>query len=873
MKKYIFLFLSFLNFLITSQLYSYYGISVSIVNQRHSFYRNENITLTAKIVNTSSSKIDNINVAISIHPVNPDITKLADYSGYKYSQETLNLLPELVKTISLKKDKFKLVDYKLKCSLLKEGAYYLEVTAASENMTIKHKYNLYISQPPNNQRLPVFLWGNNAHLMNWAINHGFNEVQIGDIEWPLTKSDSTVSIYNRIFEDAIRKKVDVGMYFWTFNPKRYKGHPEVNATHKKSMGKQSIDGMWTEEICLREPYVMEYSKSITQSAMNLFKKYPSLNDVLINSEYIAIPCFSDNCTNLMKEETGLDLYNYNVNPLNPPKTEAEVKELGLPTKFKRTIPINGIIEDDNPFYKYYLWWWKKGLGDVPLNKGIAKIIKNSRTDVMTWNDPLRLAPVYGRKENLEGISTWIYTHPDPKYMGYIELMLTAAKPENKKIIPSVTLWEYENWLAPTDSGTVIIPVDVFKENNWLALSYRPDALLNYVPGPFLPTIDIDSFHRDNKTFEAMTWMSENVYKPYGAFILQMKRTQHQAAMLVSAASFLYSEVDRGEFPNKSIFPFYSLLMMSHIPTEIIYDETITKYGLEQYDILFLHQTETLTRSVYEKIKAFEKRGGIVVADNYLRADLHVDYKIDFNLEHRKKQLADLILQGKGVTADEDKMLMTKYSNALRDNLDSKVKKYIDSKSSEVIFNVLENGPVKYIFMVNDKRTYDDRFGKWKTMHTKGVPQNVEAEINYTSNIPPTLYDVRNHNIIPTKNINGKLKFSQKLKAADAAIIAVYPNPISNIKIELSESTKRGKTTSINISVFDSKGKSYGTQPLYIRVTAVGDMATPYTDYYATNNGNLKLDILPALNQPKGTWRVEVTDLTSGISTYKNFKVH
>ncbi len=295
----------------------------------------------------------------------------------------MNLLPELVKTISLKKDKFKLVDYKLKCSLLKEGAYYLEVTAASENMTIKHKYNLYISQPPNNQRFPVFLWGNNAHLMNWAINHGFNEVQIGDIEWPLTKSDSTVSIYNRIFEDAIRKKVDVGMYFWTFNPKRYKGHPEVNATHKKSMGKQSIDGMWTEEICLREPYVMEYSKSITQSAMNLFNKYPSLNDVLINSEYIAIPCFSDNCTNLMKEETGLDLYNYNVNPLNPPKTEAEVEELGLPTKFKRTIPINGIIEDDNPFYKYYLWWWKKGLGDVPLNKGIAKIIKNSRTDVMT----------------------------------------------------------------------------------------------------------------------------------------------------------------------------------------------------------------------------------------------------------------------------------------------------------------------------------------------------------------------------------------------------------------------------------------------------------------------------------------------------------
>ncbi len=86
MKKYIFLFLSFLNFLITGTLYSFNGINVSVINQRHNFYRNENITLTAKIVNTSSSKIDNINITISIHPTNPDITKLADYSGYKYSQ-------------------------------------------------------------------------------------------------------------------------------------------------------------------------------------------------------------------------------------------------------------------------------------------------------------------------------------------------------------------------------------------------------------------------------------------------------------------------------------------------------------------------------------------------------------------------------------------------------------------------------------------------------------------------------------------------------------------------------------------------------------------------------------------------------------------
>ena len=872
MKNKFLLVIAFLSVVFTGYIFGSNAISIKIKNQRHAFYRNEVVTFTADVVNATKLNFEQIKIKMAIHPVNPYITKLADYSGYEYAQETLSPLPLVEKTVSLKKDKIKSVEYKLNCSLLKEGEYYLEVTTDNENNITKSKHSIYISQQPNPQRFPVYLWGNNAHLMDWGIKHGFNEVQIGDIEWPLTESDSTVSIYCRILEDGIRKKVDVGMYFYTFNPKRYKDHPEVNATHRKSMGKQQVDGMWTEDICLREPYVMEYSRNITKAAMNLFSKYPSLNDVLINSEYIAIPCFSDNCTNLMKKETGLDLYDYDLNPLLPPQTAEEVSELGLPNKFLKTIPSRGIIEDDNPFYKYYMWWWKKGLGDVPLNKHIADIIEESKPEVMTWNDPLRLAPVYGRKEGLEGISTWIYTHPDPKYMGYVELMITAAKPENKKIIPSITLWEYENWLAPTDSGTVVIPPDIFKENNWIALSRRPDMLLNYIPGPMLPTIDIDPFHRDVKTFEAMTWMSENVYKPYGAFIKQMKRSSRKVAMLISASSLLYPEFERGEFPNKSIFPFYSLLMMSHIPTDIVYDETIAAGGLEQYDILFLSQTETLTRSVYEEILKFKRRGGEVIGDNILRADIPLDYKIEFNLDHRKKQLADLILMGKGVTADEDKELMTKYSKEIRKMVDGKLKRYVDSPSSEVVFNVLENGVAKYIFMVNDKRTYGERFGKWKTMHTKGVEQVVDAKIKYDGSSVPTLYDVRTHSIIPTSNENGYLKFSRKLEPADATIIAVYPNPISEINIDLPKIVKRGETATINISINDSRGKSYGTQPMYVRITATGDTDTPYTSYYATNDGKCSIDIIPAINNLAGTWRVEVTDLTSNIKSFKEFKV-
>ncbi len=64
---------------------------------------------------------------------------------------------------------------------------------------------------------------------------------------------------------------------------------------------------------------------------------------------------------------------------------------------------------------YYMWWWKRGMGDALLNERISDIIKEYKNDVITWHDPFRLAPVYGRHKGLDLIGQWTYTFPDPKY--------------------------------------------------------------------------------------------------------------------------------------------------------------------------------------------------------------------------------------------------------------------------------------------------------------------------------------------------------------------------------------------------------------------------------------------------------------------------
>jgi len=49
--------------------------------------------------------------------------------------------------------------------------------------------------------------------------------------------------------------------------------------------------------------------------------------------------------------------------------------------------------------------------------------------------------------------------------------------------------------------------------------------------------------------------------------------------------------------------------MCHVAADVIFDETILESGLDGYDVLVLPKCDTLLKSVYDRILAFQKRGG------------------------------------------------------------------------------------------------------------------------------------------------------------------------------------------------------------------------------------------------------------------------
>ena len=127
-----------------------------------------------------------------------------------------------------------------------------------------------------------------------------------------------------------------------------------------------------------------------------------------------------------------------------------------------------------------------------------------------------------------------------------------------------------------------------------------------------------------------------VVKPYGPMIKTLKPVRRRVAVLSSEASRTYPASPRyssSHYDNYQVYEFYILLNMIHVPADVIFDETVTKYGLEDYDMLVLPKCGTLTKSVYDKIVAFEKQGGLVVSDQYLRASINNVIHFDFNFMH------------------------------------------------------------------------------------------------------------------------------------------------------------------------------------------------------------------------------------------------
>ncbi len=227
----------------------------------------------------------------------------------------------------------------------------------------------------------------------------------------------------------------------------------------------------------------------------------------------------------------------------------------------------------------------------------------------------------------------------------------------------------------------------------------------------------------------------------------------------------------------------------------------------------------------------------------------------------------------GVSALEDQATLESYAKTLRESLDDRIVRDVDSSEPTALVNLLEANGGKYLAVVNDKRDYDDGAGRYRAVLDKIVPQTVTITLPGWKGSELAAYDLMTAKRLKASIEDGDAKFDVKLTEIGGTVIALYPRGIADLAVALPQSTTRGTTTRMSIQMIDSDGVApSGIQPVRVTIRDVDGNTNEATGYYNLQNGTAAIEFSPAVNDLKGEWSVVVDDLTAGLQGKASIQV-
>ncbi len=764
--------------------------------------------------------------------------------------------------------------------LLKAGSYTVECELRSDSgLLASARVPISIAPRWNPDRMRVWLWphdhfGQNVEKLDdmtrkqlaWYADIGVNSfVPHGEINWEKLQ----------VFDHALANGWEMGVQLSGSINDEFEGLPaEARYTGHR-------------EHEMNDPYHPEVARRQNEKndeAMRVVRQFPGVKTSFFNSEIV---------DHMLGIET-------------PMAKQLHAAKMGPTAPHEFIEP--GVIPDNDEGLVKRLHSMRWGDGLTEANARAGRVAHRHDPTHVVFTDPLRRYSAYGRFRDMDLVSTWTYTNPDPKFMLYIETLIAAAKPTGQGVMHTVTLLNYPGAIFPKDKGWTLMGPDRLVETSWINLSRRPDGLSVYLSSACDP-FDTEEgvrgdFDQDPRipydmnppTFEAFGEFTREVVQPYGPMISKLARAPRRAAVLSSESSRAYSDSPNlvGYYGPYQIYSLYTLLAMIHVPADVIFDETIALDGLDDYDLLVLPKCDTLTKTVHDRILAFQERGGLVVSDQYLRASIPGSLNFDFDFTYRDRVTASAIADSKdyaqwddridvekaemreleGVSAGVDQRSMEEYAAQLRDGLEGKVARDVDCSSPTALLNMLQHGQAKYLFVVNDLRKYGDRAGKHRAMLDEAVPQTVTITLKNCTSDELFVYDMLERKRLDTTRREGTCEFDVDLPAPGGKIIALLPQKPAEIEILAPKRiTSRGVPCRIDVLVKDADRRLVtGAQPLKVEITDPDGDVSEFSDYYAAESGVLGVDFVPALNDHAGKWTVDVTDLTAGLRASTTFRL-
>ncbi len=626
-----------------------------------------------------------------------------------------------------------------------------------------------------------------------------------------------------------------------------------------------------EDVCGLFPQLKSYCYNVGASVGRTLGNHPAFGAALIHTEVrdAARPCFHPHDFAAYRKASGREI---------PPEVASP---RGVDYHKLPDFPADRVIPDDHPIYQYYRWYWKQGDGWNALNTAVVRGLKaEGRPGIWTWHDPaVRVASVYGSGGEVDVLSQWTYSYPDPIRIGLAtdELFAMAAGgPPGQQVMKMTQIIWYRSQTAPRpkppaaspdyrarwevqqpDAPFITIAPMHLREAFWTKIARPIQGIMYHGWQSLVPCEPVGGYRYTHpETRHELARLIHQVVEPLGPTLRLVPGVQGDVAFLESFASEMFARRGTYGWNGSWAGDAYHVLMYAKLQPEVVFDETVIERGLDGFRVLVMPDCDVITRRMLQRIKAFQAGGGLIVGDERICPAVKPDIVIP-------------VYQRTG-RADQDKQALQALAAGLRKQLDPHYPRYVDTSSPEVIPYRRRYRQADYVFLVNDRREYGRYVGHHRLVMENGLPSETVVSVGRDGGV---VYDLVEHRQVPAKVNDGRLQWRQRLGPCDGRAFLVTERAIDAVRIVGPPEIERGKQVSLAIGALDAGGRPVeAIVPLEVSILDAEGRRAEFSGSYAAVDGRVDITLDIAPNDPPGAWTIEARELASDRRAIHDLRV-
>lgn len=628
--------------------------------------------------------------------------------------------------------------------------------------------------------------------------------------------------------------------------------------------------------------IVQFGEHVGRSMAQTYGAHPAFDAALIHSEVRghAKPSFHPHERDAFEQASGMAI---------PEQVETM---RGVHRRQLDDFPEDGVIRDDYPLYVYYKWLWKQGDGWNDLHTAVHRGLKASAHDrFWTFHDPaVRAASLWGSGGQVDYLSQWTYSYPDPLRIGLATdelFQMASAQPDQRVMKMTQVIW-YRSQTAPEPgerateqtadfddqdrrprgTGSVdaegryrawweeetpearfitIAPLHL-RQALWTKIARPIQGIMYHGIGSLLPQLTHGSYrHTHPQTEFELQRLIRDLVEPLGPTLLSVPDADKDVAFLESFAAEMFAGRGTYGWNGSWAGEMWLICQYAALRPEVVFEETISERGLDRYKVLVMPDCDVLPASVVEAVLEFQQRGGIVVGDGRLTPAIEADFSVAVHPRSRQ--------------ADEARQMNIDKALELRRQLDAAYRRDVDSSTPDVVPYLRRYKSTDYLFAVNDAREFGNYVGHHGLVMEDGLPSDTQLTLARGGYV----YDLVARRQVASSD-GQTLRLQRHFGPGEGQLLMVTAKPIDSVRIEAPQRAAAGDSVEIVVEVVDADG-----EPLDAVVPIRFDLQDPHgrqaewSGYYGAEDGRLRIRADLASNDTPGLWRITASELASGTS--------